>query len=77
MTIFGKRITDKGFHVTTTDNSVIMSSAFGFWKQHKVGDTLSNGKVLTDTMLAEIKADTVKGSTGTWTYNDKMELKRA
>ena len=77
MTVFGKRIKDNGFNVTTTDNSVIMSSAFGFWKQYRVGDTLSNGRVLTDTMLAEIKADTVKGSAGTWTYNDGMELKRA
>ena len=76
MTVFGKRIMDNGFNVTTTDNSVIMSSAFGFWKQYHVGDTLSNGRVLTDTMLAEIKADTVKGSTGIWTYNDGMELKR-
>lgn len=77
MTIFGKRITDRGFNITTTDDSVIMSSAFGFWKRYYVGDTLSNGRVLTDTMFAEIKADTVKGATGTWTYNDGMELKRA
>ena len=76
MTRFGRRISGCGYIVTTTDDSVIMSSTFGYWKEYHIGDILSNGQTLTEERFKDIKEETANGSTGTWWYDEDMELKK-
>ena len=76
MTRFGRRISGGGYIVTTTDDTVIMSSTLGYWKEYHICDMLSCGQRLTEERFKDIKEETRNGSTGTWWYDEDLELKK-
>lgn len=79
MTVFGKRFTTNGLVTIVTDDYIVMASQlFGFWKKYAIGDTLFSGRIFTERMFSDVKAEAENATTGTWTFDDNLEMgKRA